>query len=122
MSPEAQLRAIAAALGWTDLWMAPVGDLRAEPRLLGRPKPSDSYWPAPDYTKDLNTCAEFEGALRDNFTTQDFETARYIQHLENLVSNRARDRGWSFALVTATAAQKCEAFLKAKYLWRDTSL
>ena len=118
MSPEAQLRAIAAALGWTDLWMAPVGDLRAEPQLLGRPKPSDSYWPVPDYLGDLNRACEFEKVIEDNALGHD-----YLCELHEAIWGK---RCWKvseadhFTCATATAAQRAKSFLRAMDLWVDS--
>lgn len=117
MSPEAQLKTIAAALDWTDLWMAPVGDLRAEPQLLGRPKPSDSYWPVPDYLGNLNACAEFENILKE---MGEEKCKEYLCKLDSVITGQTCwkvSEADHFLCATATAAQRAEAFLRVMDLW-----
>lgn len=124
MSPKSQWMAIATAVGWKNVkW---IGGEDCPDQFTGayadNPKSPPHACPrirVPDYLGDLNECAQFERTLKDNHTSQDFEKARYIGHLENLVARRAAECGWSFALVTASAGEKCEAFLKAKFLWKD---
>lgn len=115
MTPEAQWKAVAAALGWTDLWLAPVGDLRAEPELLGRQKPSDSYWPVPDYLGDLNRSWDFEGIIEKKKRTD-----RFLRELSGITTDKACwkiSEANHWACATATAAQRAEAFLRAMDLW-----
>ncbi len=117
MSPKAQLMAIAAALGWTDLWTAPVGDLRAEPELLGRPKQSDSYWPVPDYLGDLNCSREFEGVIAAEGREEE-----YLRRLSEEGRGDGRicfkvSEADHWACATATASQRAESFLRAMDLW-----
>jgi len=81
--------------------------------------PGANSFLVPNYTNDLNAMHEAEKHLVDNFTTQDFQIARYVNHLENLVSSNVPKYGWSFALTAATAAQKAEAFLKTIGKWEE---
>lgn len=81
--------------------------------------PGANSFLVPDYVNDLNAMHEAEKHLVDNHTSQDFQIARYISHLENIVYYNVRDVGWSFSLTTATAAQKAEAFLKTIGKWED---
>jgi hypothetical protein len=85
--------------------------------LMGRKYRKGPLFRIPDYLNDLNAMHEVEKHLVDNFTTQDFQIARYVNHLENLVSSNVPKYGWSFALTAATAAQKTEAFLKTIGKW-----
>lgn len=75
--------------------------------------------PMSGFTQSLDLMALAEPYLNDNFTTQNFEAARYVGYLENLVSPNVPQLGWSLALIRATPRQKAEAFLKAKRLWKD---
>ena len=68
----------------------------------------------PNWPESRDACAEFEASLKDDHTKQDFEIARYVHALENQVSARVPSCGWSFALATASAAQRCDAFLRVK--------
>ena len=72
-----------------------------------------------NYAGSLDAMHEAEKHLHDNYTSQDFRIAKYTNHLENIISYRVRDVGWSFALTTATAAQKAEAFLKTIGKWKE---
>lgn len=60
--------------------------------------------PVPDYLNDLNACHEMEKILTDRIG--------YLQQL-----GLGRTVTWN--LVNATAAQKCEAFLKTLNRWTD---
>lgn len=118
MIPETQQKAIAAALGWTDLWTAPVGDLRAKPELMGRSKPSHSYWKVPDYLDDLNACAEFKEVIEEEGRQDE-----YLQRLHEEVKNDGRtcwkvSEADHFACATAPAAARARAFLRAMDLWK----
>lgn len=82
--------------------------------------PNGTSWNyPPQYDKDLNQMHEALKHLKDNYTSQDFQKARFINHLENIVSSEVPNGGWSFALTTATAAQKAEAFLKTIGKWEE---
>jgi hypothetical protein len=81
--------------------------------------PGANSFLVPDYLNDLNAIHEALQYLKDNYTSQDFQKARFINHLENIVSSEVPNSGWSFALTTATAAQKAEAFLKTIGKWEE---
>ena len=58
----------------------------------------------PDYTADLNACREFEKALNTD------DAHSYYWRLE-------RELGWEYA--SATARQRCEAYLRTLNLFVD---
>lgn len=60
--------------------------------------------PFPSYFSDLNACAEMEATLTDE------EYALFKKHLCDAI-------GSGFRIVSATAPQRCEAFLRVKGKW-----
>jgi hypothetical protein len=74
-------------------------------------KPLD-FVPIPDFPADLNACHEMEKALS---SVERFEFAREL--------NDITGAGWVdeadnlFIVAHATAAQRCEAFLRVKGKW-----
>lgn len=68
----------------------------------------------PDYLNDLNACYEMVESLdwRDR--------RKFTEKLSGITETEKGDH-WddAHALCHATAAQRCEAFLKAKGLWRE---
>lgn len=98
MSPEAQRIAIAEACGFK--LMAP----RNHPALFSLP---NNWMPGlpPDYLNDLNACHEMEGFLPSYAITG----GKYQGILATLTNNPT----------SATAAQRCEAFLKTLKLWNS---
>lgn len=120
MTPKAQQIAIAAACGWTEI----EGCTCREWQSRGCPP----EWTAhkkhlPDYLNDLNACAEFEEVLLpDNaaYSQRNF----YAAELGRITRND-NGRGWKplsnddcFVILHATAAQRCEAFLRTLNLWQ----
>ena len=78
----------------------------------------------PDYLNDLNACHEFEKTLFPD-DAQYSQWNFYSLHLGELTNND-NGRGWKplsnadcFRIANATAAQRCEAFLKTLDLWED---
>lgn len=70
----------------------------------------------PDFPNDLNACAEFEKTLTED------EQGHYIGHLLEDVSEETCDlnpRKAEWHVTHAFAAQRCEAFLRVKGLWKD---
>lgn len=67
---------------------------------------------------DLNACAEFEGALTNE------EHNKYRRILAKVVGERESPSystpGWRRRYVSATALQRCEAYLRVKGLWEET--
>jgi hypothetical protein len=100
MTPEQQNIAIAEVMGWTNIAAPPYQDWQ-HPTLPSRNTPSGR----PAYHSDLNACAEFESTLTGN------EWDKYCDHFGGSLRGCA----------SATAPQRCEAFLRVKGLWRDES-
>jgi hypothetical protein len=65
----------------------------------------------PDYLNDLNAMAEVRKILKQDYTAQDFQQARFIRNLENIVFLAPGFNNWSWALVNSTAEQQADAFL-----------
>ena len=112
MSPEQQRIAIAEALGWlvTD-------DGSNNHKIMG----SRHGWkqgfrpePIPDHPNDLNACHEFEEMIGAKWPT-------YCEILLRIVEPEPRTlevcHYWN--LLHATAAQRCEAFLKTINKWKN---
>ena len=102
MTPEKQRIAIAKACGWTDTQI-----------IDGKYGQTD----VPDYLNDLNACHEMEQVL-------DYEQCEAFSNtVADIVqaANREKDYAfpWAFARIHATAAQRCEAFLRTLGLWED---
>ena len=108
MTPEKQRIAIAEACGWTDIERRDCGADKSDFDWSGRPISSDNPWNRlPNYLNDLNACAEFERNLQA-FTE--------LYYTVNLIYILCDDR---FELITATATQRCEAFLRTISKWED---
>lgn len=118
MTPKAQQIAIAKACGWTEIW-------RAE-RLYGKPPDGGSaIYVVPGYLHDLNACHEMEKVLTER------EQLAYIEEIGKLVRDAysktgrdprsCEDREVIFWHMTATATQRCDAFLRTLGLWREPS-
>lgn len=70
-----------------------------------------------DPLKDLNACAEMEKTLREN----QFYTFEYPRELFKVITGlkwKGDMAYFFFNFATATAAQRCEAFLLTKGLWK----
>ena len=109
MSPEEQQIAIAEALGYT----------QEEPWLDGRDcwshkdhPPHVGFDVIPDYLHDLNAIHEAVKTIPQNLMF------RYFACLCNVVSGSISLYGYSKA-TEATAAQRCEAFLKTLDKWTN---
>lgn len=110
MTEEAQRIAIAEACGWTDI----------EGGTGFPPGPSfryaDNLLRLPNYPSDLNACHEMEKVLRND----QFHYTAYWRSLFKVVAGKkwTGDIGYFyFDLIHATAAQRCEAFLRTLNLW-----
>ena len=96
MSPQKQRIAIATACGWTTkhkgLWVEKL----------------QTYAALPDYLNDLNACHEMEKVL-----TGYQQTVTYSDNLMKIVGYH------TFDSAHATAAERCEAFLRVMGLWEE---
>jgi len=100
MSPEAQRIAIAEACGWTIVSRTP--PLGVFSGLRNPPVP------LPDYLNDLNAMHAAEKVLTDE------QYRIYALRLGPLTTERQR------AYISATAAQRAEAFLRTLNIWDDS--
>ena len=123
MSPEKQRIAIAEACEWKveKLWN---GELHGKP--IGEQGP---FRDVPDYLNDLNACHEFEEMIFDMYDPQSdiWVWAAYCDALVSVMfpesdedeENAEKLLGYTIMAIRATAAQRCEAFLKTLNLWED---
>jgi len=105
MSPEKQRIAILKACGWTNFYKA------THKGAIQYGQPPNAYsnsWQAPDCLHDLNACHEMEKVLTGD-QQHDYEC-----HLL-----RMDYPDWEIKVTHATAAQRCEAFLRTLGLWED---
>lgn len=111
MTPQAQRIAIAGACGWRRCRKNKYGDL------IGSPNGEAlDYWaPIPDYEEDLNAMHEAERVMWGELGTSDYDPVirrEYYRTLDAITGDQ-----WE--TITATAAQRAEAFLKTKGLWHE---
>lgn len=115
MTPESQRIAIAESLGWKwketrrhhfgavepiREWTNPSGDNQGiHPQI-------------PNYPEDLNACAEMEKTLDIDPDNADSPRYAYARALYNVCADKTQP-------FRATAAQRCEAFLRVKGLWKE---
>jgi hypothetical protein len=112
MTPEEQRIAIAVACGWKQQdkifnWLPPEGFVGKNGGIR------QSHKCLPDYLNDLNAMHEAEKVL-----TTDQSVAYRICLMSNSDGRRAVFPTLEAALCHATAAQRCEAFLKTLGLWK----
>jgi len=124
MSPEKQRIAIAKACGWTakrdsNGWWRAVHKLTGNAmaaRLSER-----SVWSVgiPDYLNDLNAMHEAEQVLTPKYEPAKGESqwGEYLGWLGFCGENKTRE---VYECVTATAAQRAQAFLRTLGLWQET--
>jgi len=110
MTPDQQRIAIATFCGWTDFEWAVL--------LFGSYTKGDNIWrgkEVPNYPNDLNACQEMEKTLTDR------QHKAFRRHLfSDIESDHDAGEGENDEryFVSATAAQRCEAFLKTLNLWK----
>ena len=108
MTPEKQRSEIAKLCDWKP-------DLICTD-LNGNPWPSDP----PDYLNDLNACYEFTAHM-----TYD-QQVEFAEILHSIVLKSLYRAWWNptapqtFQLLNASAAQRCEAFLRVFNKWEET--
>ena len=114
MTPEKQRIAIATACGYTHVRI--IKSIDGSPDIGIGHHPTEPH-SIPDYLNDLNACHEMEQVL-DYEQCEAFSTT-----LADIVhaANREKDYAfpWAFARIHATAAQRCEAFLRVMGLWEE---
>jgi hypothetical protein len=105
MKPEQQRIAIAEACGWKweRLW---TGELHGKP--VGEQGP---FREVPDYLNDLNAMHEAEQTLNQNLAAE---------YARMLTSTAWQSEQPTFAPMTATAAERAEAFLRTINKWEET--
>jgi len=113
MKPEAQRIAIAEACGW-----------RKDKRGLGWLTPSGEYSELPGYLNDLNAIHEAEKVLLPDDAM--YSQRNFYASLLGSITLNDNGRGWQpltnedcFPILSATAAQRAEAFLRTLNLWTD---
>lgn len=110
MTKDEMRREVAEALGWRISYaLCDNGKYLCDPK--NKLAMSVSF--VPEYTDDLNACREMESELQPG------ERSHY-QHALDKVCATSKDPHcscWDF--IHATAAQRCEAFLRVKGLWKD---
>ena len=130
MTPEAQRIAIAEACGWKrraefDYEEWPTSSLVCRLKMYGKAGELKTADKLPDYLKDLNAMHEAEATL-DNKPVD--VRSLYIDwlgliHKSDPMGPQQHLADYKFecawAMVRATAAQRAEAFLKAKGLWKE---
>ena len=111
MTQEKQRIAIGIACGWQNVTPVVVQNVthQGDDRTVGIS--SDSGW-VPDYPNDLNACHEMEKVLMEKGVNAWWSYVAFINR------HNPRPFGTETA-VHATAAQRCEAFLRTLGLWED---
>ena len=114
MNTEKQRIEIALACGWTDVrHESNYFGGRSTPRsTLRGNNHKGNRWEIPDYLNDLNAIHHAVKSLPQNLMP------RYFACLCNVVSGSLSLYGYSKA-TEATAAQRCEAFLKTLDKWTN---
>jgi hypothetical protein len=115
MKPEEQRIAIAEACGWlvNDDGVTGISPINVE---QGLTNPKICSWKLPDYLNDLNAMHEAEKLLYGNPNLP----KKYTQQIKNAIR---REAGVTKAqmdfdvCITATAAQRAEAFLRTINKW-----
>lgn len=113
MTPTAQNIAIAESLGYfpgSHCFEQQIGEYEYEHR--GDCPCGGTGWNIPDFISDLNACHKFEQALTDE------EYLRFSTTLRDIV---AKSKGFipPYRHLSATAPQRCGAYLRTKGLWYE---
>jgi hypothetical protein len=107
MTPDEINEAIAKSLGW-------------KPRVIFI-KDGLGNFDVPNYHSDLNACAEFEQRLSREANIRNWtEAGEYVDKLGDVLCLGNVRLITEFDKITATAAQRCESYLKLKGLWCDS--
>ena len=124
MKKHKQHIALAEVLNWTDCeYVGGLEDSKGLPPNDGTWFETQRIWDAekrwlPQFTTDLNVAAKVERILTDrywNYEPNALVPHLYLENLTKVVGSFTL----SYAVVTATAAQRMEAILKALGLWEE---
>ena len=129
MSPEEQRIAIAEAMGWHDI-QEPImfSALMATPAGIAPTEPHRLFSTIPDYLNDLNEMREVEETLSvaEKPDSGGYSERNYYASKLGEITYNDNGRGWQplsnddcFPICHATAAQRAEAFLRIKGLWKE---
>jgi len=129
MTPEAQREAIARACGWRstiESWYSPEGSAHARSvyRRNADELIDDSHI-LPDYLTDLNAMRDAENTLTSGQRRYYAECLIQVHPLRYDPTIRVKDENLNdnymklFLIANMSAAQRAEAFIKAKGLWVD---
>ena len=120
MKPEEQRIAIAEACGWSACGCVEGCKPHGYPPDARKPTTVEllngtgpSPWDIPDYLNDLNAMHEAEKTLNQNLAAE---------YARMLTSTAWQSEQPTFAPMTATAAQRAEAFLRTINKWEETTL
>ena len=104
--------AIAESLGWSIFYRNDKGEIKSWKH------PDGSIWQEPwvplRFIEDLNAMHEVEKSITDPRKMLD-----YFNHLSRYNDPDARSIQDSFNIITATAAQRAEAYLRTIGKWKD---
>jgi hypothetical protein len=113
--------AIAESLGWTNCRLAikGAGGGTRYPTAHGMPPNRKYESSCPNYTADLNACHELEKTLDDK------QLARYAQQIIGSARRKMNipDHESHYPvpfIISATARQRCEAYLKTIGKWKES--
>jgi hypothetical protein len=124
--------AVAEAIGWTDIHEETIEYANVESRsidlwtVLAGITYEGKRRAIRNYPTDLNACAEFEETLSPDDQVKYVEALeQIIRDAENLLCSDPIGTKWPFnhfgrfAFATASARQRCTAFLRTKGLWKE---
>jgi len=109
MTPEQQRVAIPKALGWHTIQRNPLYPDDSSKIAGFHSGDFTALYGIPDYLNDLNACHEMEKVLDED------QQEVFLMYLG--AYDHDSDAGWN--AFHATAAQRCEAFLRTLGLWQE---
>lgn len=126
MTLDQQRIRIAKACGWKNITLDRVPWKHQYEKFLVGDNPNNTVSRSlvPDYLNDLNACHEMEKTLAPTQDERECCTGKWTEYGSNLASvcgYDPHDRAlFSWEVYHATAAQRCEAFLKTIGKWETT--
>lgn len=116
MTPDEQKIAVAEAVGWTNIGFSGLYDGWHGLRPNGKYEERSDWSYLPDYDDDLNAMHEAEKHLLR------VQVADYARNLRQVTLRDALDgTEYYWRIIHATAAQRCEAFLKTIGKWKEAA-